>query len=448
MTSVEQLAPLASESPLVAGELWLRTGAWYGDRKLRLPVPSSWHVKVYAPDAGMPLTDTQISEQLESPVGQATIRELCRGKARPVVIVDDLNRPTPAFRVVPTLLRHFQDAGIAPRDVGIVMACGTHGAPPPDALVKKVGEAAAGSCRLYVHDCNRDVVKVGRTSFGTPVYVNKHVAACDVVIGVGGLYPNYTAGFGGGSKLALGVLGFASIAALHFGHQAMGWGTPNGRSNFRRDLDEIARMIGLHTTVSLLVNHERQVVALSCGDPLAYYAGAIRSAQAAYRAPPPDENADVVVSNAYPSDLSLTFARMKGIGPLSRAPLGASRIAIAACSEGLGFHGLFPFMNAPRYHSLRMMAERARVLLTRPRLLAQKIYRRLSCRRRVIRAARNPIWLYQPNVADAPTLTAEIPGMRVASSWDEIVEAVSREQQGRDHLRVVTYGCAPLQWLD
>jgi hypothetical protein len=95
-----------------------------------------------------------------------------------------------------------------------------------------------------------------------------------------------------------------------------------------------------------------------------------------------------------------------------------------------------------------MMAERARVLLTRPRLLAQKIYRRLSCRRRVIRAARNPIWLYQPNVADAPTLTAEIPGMRVASSWDEIVEAVNREQQGRDRLRVMTYGCAALQWLD
>src|SRR5207245_5471659 len=105
----------------------------------------------------------------ESPAGQPTIRELCRGKARPLVIVDDLHRPTPAFRVVPALLRQFEDAGIAPRAVGIIMAPGTHGAPPADALVKKVGAAAAGACRLYVHDCNRNVVKLGRTSFGTPV---------------------------------------------------------------------------------------------------------------------------------------------------------------------------------------------------------------------------------------------------------------------------------------
>jgi nickel-dependent lactate racemase len=429
------------------GELRLRTGVWYGDHMLRLPVPPSWQLKVFTPNAGVPLTDAQIAEQLESPVGQPTIREVCRGKARPLVIVDDLNRPTPAFRVVPALLRQLGDAGIATRDVGIIMAPGTHGAPPPDALVKKVGAAAAGSCRLYVHDCNRDVVKVGGTSFGTPVLVNKHVAASDFVIGVGGLYPNYTAGFGGGSKLALGVLGFRSIAALHYGHQSMGWGTPNSRSNFRRDLDEIAHMIGLRTTVSLLLSGDREVVAVSCGDPQAYYASALRSAQDAARAPAPDEHADVVMSNAYPNDVSLTFVRMKGIAPLARAPLGASRIAIASCSEGLGFHGLLPFLNAPRYHSQRMMAIRARVLLARPRLLAQKIYGRLSRRRGAGRTGRNPIWLYRPDVADAARLPAEIPGMRVTSSWDEIVEAVSREQGGREALRALVYSCAPLQCL-
>jgi hypothetical protein len=43
---------------------------------------------------------------------------------------------------------------------------------------------------------------------------------------------------------------------------------------------------------------------------------------------------------------------------------------------------------------------------------------------------------------------AEIPGMRVTtSSWDEIVEAVSREQGGREALRALVYSCAPLQSL-
>jgi nickel-dependent lactate racemase len=444
---VEQLSPSVPDLHRATGELRLRTGAWYGEQMLTLPVPRSWRVNTFTPNEGVPLTDAQIAARLESPEGQPPIRELCRGKARPLLIVDDLNRPTPASRVVPAVLRQLQDAGIAARDVGIIMAPGTHGAPPADALVKKVGAEAAGACRLYVHDCNRDVVKVGRTSFGTPVYVNKHVATSDFLVGIGGFYPNYTAGFGGGSKLALGVLGFRSIAALHYGHPSMGWGTADSQSPFRRDLDEIAYRIGLGTTVSLLLNGDREVVAVRCGAPQACYAVALRSAREAFRAPPPGERTDVVIANAYPNDLSLTFARMKGMDPLWHAPLGATRIAIASCSEGLGFHGLFPFLNAPRYHRQRMMVLRARVLLARPRLLAQKVYRFLSRRREGRPAVRNPIWLYRPAAVKGPGVPAEVPGIRVTSSWDEIIEAVRREQSGRDALRATVYSCAPLQWL-
>ncbi len=447
MTILDQLGPVMPDLCPAPGELRLRTGAWYGEQMLRLPVPRPWQVSLFSPNGGVPLSDAQIAERLESPVGQPAIRELGRGKARPLLIVDDLNRPTPAWRVVPAVLRQLRDAGIAAGEVGILMAPGTHGAPPADALVKKVGAAAAGSCRLYVHDCHRDVVKIGRTSFGTPLYVNKHVAASDLLIGIGGVYPNYTAGFGGGSKLALGVLGFRSIAALHFGHASMGWGKPGGRNDFRRDLDEIAQRIGLGTIVSLLLDGDREVVGVHCGDPRGCYAEACRSAQEAFCAPPPEEHADVVIANAYPNDLSLTFARMKGMAPLWRAPAGASRIAVASCGEGLGFHGLFPFLNAPRYHRQRMLALRARVLLGRPRLLAQKVYRRL-CRRGGTRPApRHPIWLYRPDAAHAPSLPAEIPGIRVTSSWEQVLEAVRREQGGRDALRATVYTCAPLQWF-
>ena len=441
--------PITPEPNLTPGELRLRTGAWYGDRLLTVRLPPSWNVEVFTPNVGVPLTDAQITQRLEAPVGQPPMRQVCRGKARPVVIVDDLNRPTPASRVVPALLRQFADAGIAARDVGIIMAPGTHGAPRADALVKKVGEEAAGSCRMYIHDCNCDVVNVGRTSFGTPVLVNKHVLDSDFLVGIGGLYPNDTAGFGGGSKLALGVLGFRSIASLHYGHQRMGWGTLNSHSTFRRDLDEIARMIGLRTTVSLLLNADRDIVDVVCGDPHAYYAEVLNSARDAFAAPRPDEGAHVIISNAYPNDLSLTFVRMKGIAPLNCAPRGASRIAIASCAEGLGFHGLFPFMNAPRFHRQRMRAVRTSVLLSKPGLLAQKVRGHLAhpfgARRES--SAAHPIWLYCPDPTHAASLPAAISGMHVTSSWDEIVEAVRREQGGRTALRVLVYRCAALQWL-
>jgi nickel-dependent lactate racemase len=433
----------------------LRTGAWYGDHELAVPIPPSWDVGVFMPSVRKPLTDVQITARLEVPVGQPTLRELCRGKARPVVIVDDLNRPTPASRIMPALLRQFKDAGIAPQDVGVVMASGAHGSPSIDAFTKKVGVEAATLCKLHVHNCNRDLVNVGRTSFGTPVLVNKHVVDSDFLVGIGGLYPNHSVGFGGGSKLALGVLGFRSIARLHWGHHSVGWGASNGKSSFRRELDEIAQLIGLNTTVSLLLSAEREVVEVRCGDHHSYYADLLGSAKEAYHTPFPDDRTDIVISNAYPSDLSLTFARMKAFHLLNASPLHASRIAIATCSEGLGFHALFPFMNAPKYHRQRMMAMHGRMLLGKPDVLAQKAFRRLARQLGFRRGAsapatRNPIWLFRPGAADTarlPSLPADIPGIRVTSSWDEVVEAVTHEQGDRNALRVVVYGCASMQWL-
>jgi len=427
--------------------LTLRTAAWYGDRLVTVAVPASWQVTTLAPPSASALTDAQISERCESPAGQPPIRELARGRARPLIIVDDLNRPTPAARVLPIILKHLDDAGIPARDVSIVMAPGTHGAPRPDALLKKVGAQAASSCQLFVHDCDRDLVRLGRTSFGTPVLVNKHVAESDFVIGVGGLYPNWTAGFGGGSKLALGILGFESIAWLHFGHRSMGWGTPNDQSNFRHDLDEIARRIGLQTTVSLLLNGDREVVDVVSGDPWTAYSPALELVRATYQAPVPTDGVDVVISNAYPNDLSVTFVRMKGMRPITAALARTSKVVVAACSEGVGFHGLFP-MSASTAHRRRLTALKARILLRKPHQLLPKVLRRVGRQlRRPAPVEGKPIWLFRPEPAGAVALPSQIGGINVTSSWEQVVAAVSREQGNRNPLQVAVYPCAALQWL-
>ena len=433
-------------------ELVLRTGAWYGDHHVHLHVPSTWNVEQLAPCLGAPLTDDQIAAQLESPVGQPPLRELCRGKHSPVVLVDDLNRPTPASRVLPHVFRHFREGGIDLENVVIVIATGTHGPSPEHALIRKVGASVASSCQVHVHDCERDVVRMGRTSFGTPVLVDRYVARGDLVIGIGGLYPNHTAGFGGGSKLALGVLGHASIAGLHYGHEPVGWGTLDPHSTFRRDLDEIAEIIGLRTSITAVVNGDREIVGIRCGDPHAYYAKLAEATAEQFRAPAPGAETDVVISNAYPGDTSLTFVRMKGIVPLTLAPPNASRVVIAACSEGLGFHGLTPFLNAPPLHAWRKAFLRGSALLRRPRVLQRKVRARVAG---VVRAkrqgaapvARKPIWMFRPAERDMPPLPERLGGMRVSEDWNELVAAVTGEQGGREALNVLVYCCAPLQWL-
>ena len=446
-------SPSAPDSAASAtAQLVLRTGAWYGDRHIHLRLPSTWNVEQLEPCLGAPLTDDQIAAQLESPVGQPPIRELCRGKRSPVVLVDDLNRPTPVSRVLPHVLRHFRDGGIDVANVVIVIATGTHGPSPEHALIRKVGASVASSCRVHVHDCERNVVRMGRTSFGTPVLVDQYVARGDLIIGIGGLYPNHTAGFGGGSKLALGVLGHASIAGLHYGHEPVGWGTLDPHSTFRADLDEVAEMIGLRTSITAVVNGDREIVGMRCGDPSAYYAELAQATAEQFRAPAPAADTDLVISNAYPSDTSLTFVRMKGIVPLTLAPPNASRVVIAACSEGLGFHGLTPFLNAPPLHRWRKAFLRGSALLRRPRVLQRKVRARVEGAVRAKRhgaapVVRKPIWMFRPSERDALPLPDLDGGMRVSQEWEEVLAAVTTEQGGRDALNVMVYRCAPLQWV-
>ena len=429
------------ESPVSMGSCTeLRTGVWYGDGKFDLPLPSEWSLLVHWPQTPPPLTDAQIVESLERPIGQPTIREICRGKTRPLVIIDDLNRPTPSYQLLPTLLRQFQEAGIPSRSVRILVATGTHGAPGKDSVAKKVGSAAASECEIIVHNSDRQLVDLGSTSLGTPIYVNKEVVSSDYVIGIGGVYPNQTAGFGGGSKLALGVLGFRSIMHLHYRNSGAGWGCFDTGHALRRDLDQIASMINLRTVISVHINAMREVIRLTCGDPLLTHPGEVDFARKTFAVPPPGD-ADIVICNAYPSDLSLTSVHMKGITPLERSAPGASRIVLASCPEGLGHHGLFPLVNRPKLYRLRHIARR---LVT---MNAGDLARKLAQRRRRESARRNPIWLYRPDHhgADLPCPPA---GCHITYSWNELLQAVRYEQSGKRRLHAVLYPCAPLQVLD
>jgi len=437
-------------------KLLLRTGAWYSDRHMEVDIPPSWNVTIHAPHTSAPLTDDQIFTILEKPTGQAPLSKILKGKSAPLIIVDDLNRPTPAERVMPFLLKYFHDAKIKPSSVTILMATGSHGKPPTDAFAKKIGDEAARSCNLMIHNCFHNVTKIGTTSFGTPVYVNKAVLNSDLVIGIGGIYPNHTAGFGGGSKLMLGLLGMRSIFQLHFRHQPVGWGSDGYDSDFRKDLNEIADMIGFNTSISLLVNDKREIFHMYCGNYNAYYRDAVELCRKTFSTPPPSD-ADVVISNTYPNDLSLTFARIKGFAPLYHSKPGASRIAIAVCSEGIGRHNIFPFLDIPRFHRLRHLMRRILTLSRHDisQVILHRINRFIPLRKSRSQSDRfntsdsalhlsHPIVLYRPG-KHTDVLPSNIPNLTVVTQWSDVLKIIAHEQEHRSNLKVVVYPCAFLQ---
>src|SRR5260370_4737028 len=173
------VSPLQSST--VCQAQLMRTGVWYGDQLLNLDLPSNWDTTILWPDTPHELTESQILEALEHPTGQALLRETCRGVKHPLVIIDDVNRPTPVASILPTVLRHFRDAGVSARDVTILLATGMHAAPQMDSVRNKIGPEIASACRILLHDTAQAVAYLGKTRLGTPVLVNKQVIRSDFV---------------------------------------------------------------------------------------------------------------------------------------------------------------------------------------------------------------------------------------------------------------------------
>jgi len=431
----------------------LQTGAWYGDQAIELDVPETWDVTIHHPRSAKPLNDQEILEKLEAPVDQMPLSELCRGKSSPLIIVDDLNRPTPAEKIVSFLLDVFQQENIPLANVTLLMATGTHGPPPADGMEKKVGRFAASNCEILNHDCYRNIKKIGKTSFGTPVHINEAVLKSDLVIGVGGIYPNHTAGFGGGAKIILGVLGMRSIFHLHNTHERSGWGADGINGSFRKDLEEIADMAGLHMVISVQIDMQREIIQVHCGNPREYFPEAVSFCREVFTAPRPHD-ADVVISNAYPNDLSLTFVKLKGVFPLKYCPRSATRIVIASCYEGVGLHNLYPYVNIPKFFKIRQVL---RSFLALPFAeVVQKIVRRLlafmphqGSREGTTQGLTtivhdHPVWFYRPGQSMV-ALPTSLPGLKTKQSWSEIIETIHLEQGEGRKLKVAVYPCAFLQ---
>jgi nickel-dependent lactate racemase len=374
---------------------------------------------------------------------------MAAGKKKPVLVVDDATRPTPVAKIAPFILEEFEAAGVNPTQIRVIVATGTHGPPEEKALAAKLGPRIMENCRVLVHNDCKSTKFVGKTSFDTPVYVNRELLDADLIVGVGGVYPQHSTGFGGGGKLALGVLGRRSIRFLHFGHGSVG-GNYNTDNNFRRDVTEIARIIGLRSIVTVHINAYMEIVNVMAGDYTAYYDEAVEFSMNRYQAPAPDD-ADVVIANGYPSDVSYTFMR-KGNKPILMAPADATKVMVASNHGGLGHHGLYPQGKGPRWLKYKEMWDRVSIM--KPTVIASKILKKLFSRQKstYIYDAESTtpprdatLWIYTPEggCRELPPLT----GVKIVEEWDGILDIIRRSHPAKECVRVRIYPCASLQCL-
>lgn len=282
---------------------------WYGDTELALEFPDSWEV-VVAKMAGQDapkLTKKQIREAFLNPIGTPRIAELARNKKEVVIVFDDLTRPTKLDELVPYVLQELKEGGIKDENIRFIAGIGAHGAMKLMDFQKKLGAEIPQKYLVFNHNPYENCTRLGTTSRGTPVLINREFMACDLKIAMGSLVPHVTAGFGGGGKMILP--GVAHIDTIEANHRNLcrvaeggtlvhdGWGWVEGNA-MRLDAEDTARMAGLDVSVNALVNIHRDTIGLFVGDLVAAHREGVKMAEKVYATKIPAE-ADIVVANSH-----------------------------------------------------------------------------------------------------------------------------------------------------
>ena len=105
----------------------------YGTGYLSFQVPEKYKVDLIAPKEALAVPDAvqAITQAIEAPIGLNKLPKY--NHARTVAIaINDKTRPVPHNLLLPPLLQSLEDAGIAPQNITLLIATGTHVPMPPE----------------------------------------------------------------------------------------------------------------------------------------------------------------------------------------------------------------------------------------------------------------------------------------------------------------------------
>ena len=406
--------------------------AWYGTKKLELPLPDSWPVELYnmAGYNRPAIKPDEIKASLTNLIGTAPIRELARGKNEVVIIFDDMTRVTRTAEIVPFVLEELAQAGIADNKIRFICALGCHGVHNRLDFTKKLGEETLARFPAYNHNPFANCTHVGTTNtYGTEVYVNAEVMKCDLKIAIGSVVPHPMSGFGGGGKIILP--GVASFETIEYNHRASitdiiehldkpiaGMGLFDNNP-MRFDIEEAATLAGLDVLINCIVNMRGETVAIFAGALMPTYAAAVGEAKSHYRTPKA-KGENIVIANTF---AKANEAIMVGLNNAFSAirPDGGDVVLMANAPDGQVTHYLMGPFGKTTAGTLRSLA---RV----PRYVNHLI-----------------IYSEYPDIAGRSYIE-ESDKVLFMNNWDAVLRAL-QEFNGAE-AKVAVYPNADIQWIE
>jgi nickel-dependent lactate racemase len=333
----------------------------YGQTNVEVRIPGNTLVGVYSPRDAAPVQDVraEIRRALSAPIGSPPLREQVRGKKNVVLVADDNTRLTPTDLLIPILLDECNAAGVPDSAIRVIIALGTHRFMTAEEILVKFGAETLRRVPVANHPYKDldALVDLGTTDTGGRVLINRAVVEADFKLGIGSIVPHHIPGFAGGAKIIQpGVSGEETTAYTHL----LSVRAPRSylgvlENPVRKELDAMARKVGLNTILNTVLNRHGQVVQAFFGDTAEAFRAGVAKSREVYDVPIPEE-ADIVLASSHPCDLEFWQAH-KTLYPSDLAvKAGGIVIVVTPCAEGVAqTHAGMLEMTPHGSHRLREM---------------------------------------------------------------------------------------------
>ncbi|MCX8022571.1 MAG: nickel-dependent lactate racemase [Syntrophorhabdaceae bacterium] len=318
----------------------------YGERSIRVDLPSSWKVSTltHRDPPALPVYETLLNS-LENPIQEERFSEWVRPFKEILIVVPDVTRYAAMERILPIL----KDQYLKDHTVKIIFAMGNHRKHTEEEQRNIVSERIFKEIPCVDHDCfdEKVLAPFGKTRSGLDVVLNKMLLEADAAIVTGSINFHYLAGFGGGRKSIFpGIAGYETIIGIH--REVFNKEKPGKHEKARSGVlhgnpmhEEIMEGISLIKTPMFLINtvldDKKNIVNI--------FSGHIRYAHEEgcewykrYFQVKVDERADVVVVSVggFPKDINFIQSHKAIEHAMGAIKDGGSMVVVGECKDGLG----------------------------------------------------------------------------------------------------------------
>ncbi len=183
-------------------------------------IPDQWRgdsIECSGGKAGTTLVEmvrTAMAEPVESPL----LREIVHGGEKVCIVFSDITRSWQRTDLyLPVIIGELEQGGVLPGDITLLCAMGTHRPHSEEEKMRLLGPLY-GKYTLVEHNCDdrENMIKVGETTRGTEVELNRLAVEADRLVITGGIVFHLMAGYAGGRKSLLpGISSRKTISQNH-----------------------------------------------------------------------------------------------------------------------------------------------------------------------------------------------------------------------------------------